>query len=109
MSCHYLVTKPSLVGVDADRISCFLRHPTAWGCRLDALSLWFGKLLPCLVAKPSFGGVTTLLDPHAATISPWTDAAWSNQPMWGTAKFTPSLPGGTKAPKAVGLALVEKV
>jgi hypothetical protein len=29
--------------------------------------------------------------------------------MWGGAEFTPSLSGGVKAPKAVGLALVEKV
>jgi hypothetical protein len=28
--------------------------------------------------------------------------------MWGGAEFTPSLSGGMKAPKAVGLALVEK-
>jgi hypothetical protein len=29
--------------------------------------------------------------------------------MWGGAEFTPSLFGEVKAPKAVGLALVEKV
>jgi hypothetical protein len=29
--------------------------------------------------------------------------------MWGGVEFTPSLSGGVKAPKAVGLALVEKV
>jgi hypothetical protein len=28
--------------------------------------------------------------------------------MWGGAEFTPSLSSGMKAPKAVGLALVEK-
>jgi hypothetical protein len=28
--------------------------------------------------------------------------------MWGGAEFTPSLSGGVKAPKAVGLAMVEK-
>jgi hypothetical protein len=29
--------------------------------------------------------------------------------MWGGAEFTPSLSDGVKAPKAVGLAVVEKV
>jgi hypothetical protein len=29
--------------------------------------------------------------------------------MWGGAEFTPYLSGGMKAPKEVGLALVEKV
>jgi hypothetical protein len=29
--------------------------------------------------------------------------------MWGGAEFTPSLSGGVKSQKAVGLALVEKV
>jgi hypothetical protein len=29
--------------------------------------------------------------------------------MWGSVEFTPSLSGGVKAHKAVGLAMVEKV
>jgi hypothetical protein len=67
-SCPYLIAKPSQVGVDADRISCPLHRPTAYGCWPDALSLWFGKVLPCLVAKPSFGGVAALTSPHVATV-----------------------------------------
>jgi hypothetical protein len=66
--CPYLVAKPSQVGVDTDRISYPLCHPTAYACRHDALSLWFGKVLPCLVAKPSFGGVAILTGPYATTI-----------------------------------------
>jgi hypothetical protein len=65
-----LVAKPFQVGVDVDGISCPLRHPTACGCWPDALSLWFRKVLPCLVAKPSFGGVTVLMGPHAMTVRP---------------------------------------
>jgi hypothetical protein len=56
----YLVVKPSQVGADVDRITCPLRRPTACGCWPDALRLWFRKIHPCLVAKPSFGGVTAL-------------------------------------------------
>jgi hypothetical protein len=67
-NCPYLVAKPSQVRVDADWISCPLRRPTACACRTDALSLWFGKVLPCLVAKPSFGGVAALTGPHAMTV-----------------------------------------
>jgi hypothetical protein len=51
-SCTYLVAKPSQVGVDANGMSCPLRRPTGCGCQPDALSLRFGKVLPCLVAKP---------------------------------------------------------
>jgi hypothetical protein len=47
---------------------CLLRCPTAYGCQPDALSLWFGKVLPCLVAKPSFRGVAALTGPQATTI-----------------------------------------
>jgi hypothetical protein len=68
-SCLYLVAKPSHVGVDADGISYPLHHPTTYGCWPDALSLWFGKVLPCLVAKPSIGGITALMGPHAVTVS----------------------------------------
>jgi hypothetical protein len=67
-SYPYLIAKSSHVGVDANGTSYPLRHPTACGCWPDALSLWFGKVLPCFIAKPSFGGVTTLTSPHAATI-----------------------------------------
>jgi hypothetical protein len=67
-SCPYLVTKPSQVGVDADGISFPLHCPTAYGCRPDALSFWFKKVLPCLVAKPSLGGIDVLTGPHAATV-----------------------------------------
>jgi hypothetical protein len=35
-SCPYLVAKSSQVGVDVDRISYPLSHPTACGCRLGA-------------------------------------------------------------------------
>jgi hypothetical protein len=51
----------------------------------------------------------TCRDCQAGAQSSWTDAAWSNHPMWGGTEFTPSLSSGVKAPKAVGLALVEKV
>jgi hypothetical protein len=51
-------------GVDVDGTSCLLRRPTAGGCQPSAQSLWFGKVLPCLVAKP-FLGVTALMGPHA--------------------------------------------
>jgi hypothetical protein len=54
-SSPYLVAKHSQVGVDAHGISCPLCHPTACGCQPDVLSLWFGKVLPSLVAKPSEG------------------------------------------------------
>jgi hypothetical protein len=67
-SYPYLAAKPSQVGVDADRISCPLCCPTACGCRPDALSLWFRKVLPCLVAKPSFGAVAALMGPHVVTV-----------------------------------------
>jgi hypothetical protein len=67
-SCPYLVAKPSQVGVDADRISYPLRHSIGYGCRSDALSLWFRKVLPYLVAKPSFGGGTALTGPHVMTV-----------------------------------------
>jgi hypothetical protein len=66
--CPYLVAKPFQVGVDANRISYLLRPPTACGCWPDALILWLGKVLPCLVVKPSFGGVATLMGPHAVTV-----------------------------------------
>jgi hypothetical protein len=66
--CPNLVNKSSHVGVDAVRLSYLLHCPTACGCRFDALSLWFGKVLPCLVAEPSFGGVTALTDPHDMTV-----------------------------------------
>jgi hypothetical protein len=32
------------------------------------VSLWLGRVLPFLVAKPSFGGVTALIGPHAMTV-----------------------------------------
>jgi hypothetical protein len=67
-SCPYLVAKPSHVGVDADGISCPMRHPTPCGCWPDALSLLFRKVLPCLVARPSFRGVAALTGPHATTV-----------------------------------------
>jgi hypothetical protein len=67
-SCPYLVTKSFQMGVDAVRISCLLRRPSTYGCQPDALSLWFEKVLPCLVTKPSFAGVTALMDPHATTV-----------------------------------------
>jgi hypothetical protein len=51
----------------------------------------------------------TCHDYQAGAQSPWTDAAGSNHPEWGRAKFAPSLFGGMKTPKAVGLVLVEKV
>jgi hypothetical protein len=63
-----MVAKPSQVGDDADRISYRLCHPTTCGRHPDALSLWFRMVLPCLIAKPSFGGVTTLMGSHAATV-----------------------------------------
>jgi hypothetical protein len=69
-----LVSKPSQVGVDADRIPCPLHCPVACGCRPDALSLWFRKVLPCLVAKPSFGGVAALMGPHVMTVRLWPRA-----------------------------------
>jgi hypothetical protein len=56
------------VGVDVDGISYPLCRPTTYKCRSDALSLWFEKVLPCLVVKPSFGGVAALTGPHAVTI-----------------------------------------
>jgi hypothetical protein len=59
-SCPYLGVKPSQLEADVDRISYPLRHPTACGCRPNALRLWFGNIHPCLVAKPFFGGVTAL-------------------------------------------------
>jgi hypothetical protein len=52
---------------------------------------------------------STCHDYQAGAQSPWTDVAWSNHPMWGSVEFTPSLSGGVKAHKAVGLAMVEKV
>jgi hypothetical protein len=67
-SCPYLDAKPSQVGDVADEISCPLHCPIACGCWSDKLSLWFGKVLPCLVAKPSVGGVAALMGPHAATV-----------------------------------------
>jgi hypothetical protein len=51
-SCTHLVAKPSQLGVDANGMSYPLRHPTACECQPDALSVRFGKVLPCLVAKP---------------------------------------------------------
>jgi hypothetical protein len=53
--CPYLVAKPSQVRIDEDEISCPLHHPTACGCQPDAMSLWFVKVLPYLVAKLFFG------------------------------------------------------
>jgi hypothetical protein len=67
-SCPYLVAKPSRVGVNVDGISCPLHHPITYGCRPDASSLWFGNVLPCLVAKPFFGGVAALMGPHAVSV-----------------------------------------
>jgi hypothetical protein len=67
-SCPYLVTKHSQVGVNADEISCPLHRPTTCACRPDALSHWFGKVLPCLGVKLSFRGVAALTGPHVMTI-----------------------------------------
>jgi hypothetical protein len=67
-SCPYLVAKPSQVGVDVEEISCPLRRFTACGCWPDALSLWFGKVLHCMVSKPCFGGIAALTGPHAMTV-----------------------------------------
>jgi hypothetical protein len=67
-SCPYLVAKPSQMRVDADGTSYPLCCPTAYGCQLHALSLWFGKVLPCLVAKPSFRGVAVLTGPHVVVV-----------------------------------------
>jgi hypothetical protein len=75
-----LFTKSSQVGVDANRISCLLCHPIVFGCQHDELSLWFGKVLPCLVAKPSFGGVAALTDPHAMTVRQGPKALGSMSP-----------------------------
>jgi hypothetical protein len=41
--------------------------------------------------------------------SPWTEAAWSNQPMCDGVGFTLSLSGGEETPETDCLALVEKV
>jgi hypothetical protein len=67
-SCPYFFAKPSQVGVDADGTSYPLRRPTDCGCQPNALILWFGKVLACLVVEPSFGGITALTGPHATTI-----------------------------------------
>jgi hypothetical protein len=56
------------VGVVVDGTSCLLRHPTVGGCRPGAQSLWFRKVLPYLVVKPFFGGVTALMGPHVVTV-----------------------------------------
>jgi hypothetical protein len=89
-------------------------HPTACGCRPDALSLWIGKVFSCLVAKPSFGGVTALTGHHAMTVrlgpralGPMVPSLMT--PCGGGAEFTPYLSSGVNAPMAVSLALVEKV
>jgi hypothetical protein len=63
-----LITKPSQVGVDVDGTSYLLHRPTIGGCWPVAQSLWFGKVLPCLVVNPFFGGVPTLTSPHAAAV-----------------------------------------
>jgi hypothetical protein len=68
MSYPYLVAKPFQVGVDADGASYPRRRPTVCGCRPDALSLWFGKVLPCLVAKPSSGVVAALTGQNVTTV-----------------------------------------
>jgi hypothetical protein len=67
-SCPYLVAKSSQVAVDADGISYPLCYPTACGCQPNELTLWFRKVLPCLVAKPSFGGVAALMGSHPVTV-----------------------------------------
>jgi hypothetical protein len=41
--------------------------------------------------------------------SPWTNATWSNHPMWDGVGFTLSLSGCEETPEEVCLALVEKV
>jgi hypothetical protein len=58
----------SLVEVDVDRTSCLLCCPTAGVSWPSAQSLWFGKVLPCLVAKPFLGGVNALTGPHVMTV-----------------------------------------
>jgi hypothetical protein len=67
-SCPYLIAKPFQVRVDADGISCPLRRSTACGCLPDTLSLWFEKVVPYLVAKPSFEGVAALTGLHVMTV-----------------------------------------
>jgi hypothetical protein len=67
-SWPYLVAKCSLVGVDVDGTSYPLCRPIMGGRWPSAQSLWFGKILACLVTKPFFGRVTALMDPHATTI-----------------------------------------
>jgi hypothetical protein len=53
-----------------DHQACLLHRPNASGCQPGTQSLWFGKVLPCLVAKPFFGGVATHMSPQAATVKP---------------------------------------
>jgi hypothetical protein len=59
-----MVAKHSHVRVHADGISCPLRSPTTCGCFPDAMSVWFGKVLPWLVSMPSFVGVAALMAPQ---------------------------------------------
>jgi hypothetical protein len=94
-----LIAMPSQVGVDADGTSCLLCRPTNSGCRPATHSLWFGKVLPYLVAKPFFGGVIALMGPHATTVRLGPKAIGQTlsgliTPCGGGAEFRPSLSKG---------------
>jgi hypothetical protein len=112
-----LIAKPFQVAVDVDGTTYLLRRPTVGGCQPGTQSLWFGKFLPCLAAKPFSGGVATLTGPHATPFRPgpralgptlcglitpcglvpqssWSDIVRSNHTMWAGAEFRPSLSKG---------------